>query len=138
MFLLPTSWRIRCLTENTVVFLDFTPCFFGRIWRSRGVAKELLGGKSWCILVPSLLPFVFAKGFVILCVDDSWLSGRDWAGRLSPCWRKKLPSSHLKTRFLDHKGRSVPRGGEEIDLRSGPESWSCAGQQGGTRGPRPW
>lgn len=78
-------------------------------------------------------PPIFAKSFVILCADDSQRSGGGRVGLLSPWWKEKKPcaSSHLETPSLDHKGRSVPQGGEELDLkvdqRAGPGQGSRVG-----------
>lgn len=60
-------------------------------------------------LGPPLPSFIFAKGFVILCVDGSGLSGRGRVGLLSACWKEKIPcvSSHLGTPSPNHKGRRL-------------------------------
>lgn len=73
-------------------------------------------GASWFRSSPHP---IFAKSFVIPCADDSQRCGGGRAGLLSSCWKEKMPyaSSHLETPSPDHKGRSVPWEGEEVDLK---------------------
>lgn len=124
---------------NMVVWGCFTPCFFGRIWRSREVAKELSGGKSGCIVAPpSPTPHSSLPKPLSSCVlMTHGLVGE--AGRTSlPCRKDKVPcgSSLPETPSPDHRGRPVPWGGEEMDLRGGLESRPWVGQPGETRGTR--
>lgn len=65
--------------------------------------------------------FIFAKDSVILCVDDSQLSGGGRAELLCLCEKEKMPCvpSHLETPSLTIKGRLCSREREDR-----PEKWT--------------
>ena len=88
------SWKTWWFED---VFLQVS---LGETWRSVEAGKELLGGKSGCIVAPSSPSpqLIFAKAFTILVLMTHGLVGE--AGRVSlPCWKEALPCafSHLET-----------------------------------------
>lgn len=117
----------------------FYPMLLWENMEVKGSCKRALGRQIWVHRGSSLPhpPFIFAKTFVILCVDDSWLSGGSRQGS-SPVLvgESAMCIQSPGNTFPGSQRETVPWGGEEMDLRGGLESRPWVGQPGGTRGTR--
>lgn len=117
----------------------FYPMLLWENMEVKGSCKRALGRQIWVHRGSSLPhpPFIFAKTFVILCVDDSWLSGGSRQGS-SPVLEGEsaMCIQSPGNTFPGSQRETVPWGGEEMDLRGGLESRPWVGQPGGTRGTR--